>query len=172
MKDKRITLVEDSKVVSDESKLVVIFSKSFGNIAPNLRIDALTNTSSDNDAVTIRQVREKYQNHPSMKVIRKNIDITNNFFFEWINSECIIKDISNSNTSKAKQQGDIPTKTRTDNKDPFSYSISPNFNNAVNMGVFPNELKQADIKPIYKKESRNEKGNYRPVSISPNLPKS
>ena len=39
------------------------------------------------------------------------------------------------------------------------------------MGVFPDELKQADIKPIYKKESRNEKENYRPVSILPNLSK-
>ena len=36
------------------------------------------------------------------------------------------------------------------------------------MDVFPNELKQADIKPIYRKESRNEKESYRPVSILPN----
>ena len=58
-----------------------------------------------------------------------------------------------------------------DNKDLFSYFISANFNNVVNKGVFPNELKQADIRPIYKKESRNEKEDYRPVSILPNLPK-
>ena len=37
--------------------------------------------------------------------------------------------------------------------------------------VFPNELKQADIKPIYKKESKNEKENYRPISILPTLSK-
>ena len=41
----------------------------------------------------------------------------------------------------------------------------------MNKGVFPNELKQADIKPIYKKESRNEKENYRPITFSPNLSK-
>ena len=41
----------------------------------------------------------------------------------------------------------------------------------MNKGVFPNELKQADIKPNYKKESRNEKENYRPISILPNLSK-
>ena len=39
----------------------------------------------------------------------------------------------------------------------------------MNKGVFPDELKQADIKPIYKKESRNEKENYRPGSVLPNL---
>ena len=54
MKDERITLVENNKVVSDESELVEIFSKYFGNIVQNLGIDGLTNTSSDNDAVTIR----------------------------------------------------------------------------------------------------------------------
>ena len=41
----------------------------------------------------------------------------------------------------------------------------------MNKGVPPDELKQADIKPIYKKESRNEKENYRPVSVLPNLSK-
>ena len=41
----------------------------------------------------------------------------------------------------------------------------------MNKGVFPDELKHADVKPIYKKESRNEKENYRPVRILPNLSK-
>ena len=77
--------------------------------------------------------------------------------FDLINPECMSKIINNLDTSKATQQGNIPTKIRKDNKDLFSYFISANFNNAVNKGVFPNELKQADIKPIYKKESRNEK---------------
>ena len=52
--------------------------------------------------------------------------------------------INNLDTSKATQQGDIPTKIIKDNKDLFSYFISASFNNAVNKGVFPNELKQAD----------------------------
>ena len=56
----RITLVKNNKVVSDESKLVEIFSKYFGNIVKNLGSDDLTNISSDNDAVTIRKPIEKY----------------------------------------------------------------------------------------------------------------
>ena len=81
MKDEIITLVENNKVVSDESKLVGIFSKYFGNIVQNLEIDGLTNNSSYNDAVTIRHAIEKYQSHPSIKVIRENIVTTNNFSF-------------------------------------------------------------------------------------------
>ena len=37
--------------------------------------------------------------------------------------------------------------------------------------VFPDSLKQADIKPVYKSDSRNEKENYRHVSILPSLSK-
>ena len=103
MKDERITLVENNKVVSDESNLVEIFSKHFGNIVENLGVDGLTNTSSDNDAVTIKQAIEKYQNHPSIKVIRENIGATNNFSFDLINTECMSKIINNLDTSKAAQ---------------------------------------------------------------------
>ena len=90
MKDERITLVENNKVVSDDSKLVGIFSKYFGNIVQNLGIDGLTNISSDNDTVTTRKAIEKYQNHPRIKVIRENIDTTDNFSFDLINPKCII----------------------------------------------------------------------------------
>ena len=69
LKNERITLVENNKVVSGESKLAEVLSKYFGNIVQNLGIDGLTNISSDNDAVTIRKAIEKYQNHPSIKVI-------------------------------------------------------------------------------------------------------
>ena len=103
LKDERITLVENNKVDLDESKLVDIFSKYFGNIVQNLGIDGLTNISSDNEIGTIRKAIEKYQNHPSIKVIRENIDTTNNFSFDLINPECIRKIINNLDTSKATQ---------------------------------------------------------------------
>ena len=106
---------ENNKVVSDENKLVEIFSKYFENIVQNLGIDDLTNTSSDNDAVSIRKAIEKYQNHPSIEVIRENIDNTNNFSFDLIYSECISKIISDIDASKATQQGDILTKIIKDN---------------------------------------------------------
>ena len=84
MKDQRITLVENNKVVSDKSKLVGIFSKYFGNIVQNLGIDSLKNISSYTDVVTTTKATEKYQNHPSIKVTWENIDTTINFSSELI----------------------------------------------------------------------------------------
>ena len=131
----------------------------------------MTSIFSDNEAVTIRKTTEQYQNHPVINLIRENIGTTNIFSFDFINPEYISKIINNLDTSKATQQGNIPTKSIKDNKDLFPYFISASFNNVVNKGVFPDELKHADIKQIYKKESRNGKENYGPASILPNLQK-
>ena len=106
LKGERITLVENNKVVSDEIKLVEIFSNYFGNLVLNLGIDIVTNIIKK----TVRKAIEKYQNHPSIKVIRDTINTTNNFFFDFINPECISKIINNLDTSRATQQGNIPAK--------------------------------------------------------------
>ena len=167
MKGERITLVENNKVVLDESKLVEIFSNYFGNLVLNLEIDLVTNIRKK----TVRKAIEKYQNHPSINIIRDNIDTTNKFSFDLINPGCISKIINNLDTSRATQQGHIPAKFIKYNKELFSYVISPSLSNAVNKGVFLDKLKHADVKPIYNNESRNEKENYRPVSILQNLSK-
>ena len=75
-----ITLVEN-RFISDECELVEIFSRYLDNIMRNLGTNSLTNFSSYNNTVTIRKAVEKYQNYPSIKVIRENIDFTNNFSF-------------------------------------------------------------------------------------------
>ena len=167
LKGERITLVENNKVVSDESKLVEIFSNYFGNLVLNLEIDLVTNIRKK----TVRKAIEKYQNHPSINIIRDNIDTTNKFSFDLVNPECISKIINNLDTSRATQQGNIPAKVIKYNKELSSYVISPSLSNAVNKGIFLDKLKHADGKPIYNNESRNEKENYRPVSILPNLSK-
>ena len=86
-----------------------------------------------------------------------------------INHECIRSYLASSYL--VTEQGDIPAKVIKDDKDLFPYFVFASFKNAVNKGVFPDGLYHADIKPIYKKESRNEKENYRPISIFPNLSK-
>ena len=39
----------------------------------------------------------------------------------------------------------------------------------MDKGEFPNDLKNADIVPVYKKNNKCEKENYRPVSILSNI---
>ena len=53
----------------------------------------------------------------------------------------------------------------------FATYITEKFNSMIENSVFPDSLKQADIKLVYENHSRSEKENYRPVSILPNLSK-
>ena len=110
MKDERITSVENKRVVSDENKLLESFIKYCTNIFQDLGIDDVANISSDHDAATTWKPIDKYQNHPSIKVILENVDTTNNFSFDLINPACISKIINNLDTSKDANQGDIPAK--------------------------------------------------------------
>ena len=53
----------------------------------------------------------------------------------------------------------------------FSEFFFVNINNSINKSTFSEQLKRADVKPVFKKNSRNNKENYRPVSNLPNISK-
>ena len=54
------------------------------------------------------------------------------------------------------------TKFMKENYEIFATFITENVNNMIKNSIFPDSLKQEDIKQVYKKDSRNEKKNYRP----------
>ena len=70
--------------------------------------------------------------------------------------------------SKICQKGNIPIKITTDNRDLFSEFLTASFNDAQDKGVFPDQSKHVHVKSIRTKVSRNNKENYRPISILPN----
>ena len=57
------------------------------------------------------------------------------------------------------------------NSDILLNLIYKHFNYCIDKGKFSNDLKHADIVPVYKKNNKCEKENYRPVSILSNLSK-
>ena len=83
----------------------------------------------------------------------------------------IEKEILNLNLVKASQDSDIPTKIIKKNSDIFSDILLKEFNKSLEICKFPSSLKIANVSPVYKKGNRSDKGNYRPVSILPNLSK-
>ena len=47
----------------------------------------------------------------------------------------------------------------------FANFILKNFNKRIIDGKFPDQLKKADVSPVFKKGNYNDRTNYRPVSI-------
>ena len=66
---------------------------------------------------------------------------------------------------------DISTKILKQNVDFFSPFVLGYVYKSISSSTFPSILKLADIIPEYKRNSRNEKSNYRPIRVLPNLSK-
>ena len=73
--------------------------------------------------------------------------------------------------NKATRKGDIPAKILKSSINAYLSELTILINNCLKKGVFPDDLKLADITPIFKKEDSLNKENYRPVSILPHLSK-
>ena len=112
-------------------------------------------------------VINKYIKHPSILKIKQYFNFKNptEFSFVPVDKDVIAKEIKNLNTKKAAPQDDIPVKILKLNNDIFSQYLSQIFNESIEAANFPNESKDTDITPVYKKNNRHEKENYRPVSI-------
>ena len=93
------------------------------------------------------------------------------FSFLHVDKEEILKEILSLNSSKVIQDTDVPTKIPKDNADIFSDFFLLGFNNSITTSIFPSSVKQAIIRPVFKKGDKNSKENYRPVSILPNISK-
>ena len=72
---------------------------------------------------------------------------------------------------KTTQDSGIPVKVLKENADFFAEYLYIFFNEAIESSKFPSSLKQANITPVFKKGSRNQKENYRPVIILPTISK-
>ena len=68
-------------------------------------------------------------------------------------------------------KGNKPVKILKWNSAIIAPALPECYNQSIKNATFPNELKNADISPVYKKKDRHDKSNYRPVSILPLLSK-
>ena len=96
-------------------------------------------------------------------------DYSDYFSFKLGTIEDICEEILALDASKATQRDDIPSKVIKNNFDIFSKFFQANLNNTIETSSFPEQLKYADVKPVFKKDSRTDKKNYRPISILPNV---
>ena len=108
---------------------------------------------------------KNFENHSSIIAIKNNRNPNDQFSFKPVTKEMILKEISNLKPGKAVRSNDIPTKIIKDFKDLFATFIYNNYNKSLLDGTFPEDLKTAEVVPVYKKKKRTDKNNYRPVSI-------
>ena len=169
LRDERITLVEGDKVITEEKHVVKKFKDHFEKIVETLKIDRPKLSDSSDDPVL--NAIENFSHHASVLKIKEARDSTDCFSFKLVSIEDIYKEIRALDASKATQSDGIRTKIIKNNSDIFSKIFQANLNNAIETRTFPEQLKYANVKPVFKKDSRTDKKSYRPISILPNISK-
>ena len=169
------TGVFKEEVISDDGQLAYIFNNFFSNAVKSLNIDYFEHFSfdcifSESEDPVINAI-EKYSKHPSILKIKEHYPQTENFSFEPANIETVYKLIENLDVSKSSSVESVPARVLKDSIDVVSPKIVIDFNTAISTGVFPQQLKLADVIPLFKKNERQLKENYRPVSLLSSMSK-
>ncbi len=160
---RNIILKEEDTVVTSTSDLCEIFINFFSTAANSIgRPDEI----DMNDTNYFQNVIEKHGNHESVQAIKAHLGNTNVIFdFKPVNTMYVKKMLQKINTNKSTGYDDIPPKVVKLCNDELCVTLTELINNAFRCNVFPDDLKKAEISPIYKKKDDMAKDNYRPVSI-------
>ena len=164
-------LSKNGDLIFKNDKIANTFNDYFGSIVENMSLyrweDKPFSISKDSDI--IKNITQKYKNHPSIRSLKRNCKGISCFSFRLISVDEIIKVVKSLSDSKAVG-GDIPTKILKECKFPFDI-ITACINIAIKTVNFPDSLKTVNVTPVFKKEDPLDKSNYRPVSILPLLSK-
>ena len=169
LKDERTTLVEGNKVMTEQKDVVKKFKNLFEKILESLEIDCPKSSDLSHDPVL--NAIGTFSHHASVLKIKGARNSSDRFSFKLVSTEEIYKEILDLDALKAPQSGDMPNKIIKNNSDIFSKFFQANLNNAIETSTFPKQLKYADVKPVFKNDSRTGKKNCRPIGILPNLSK-
>ena len=170
-KTSRITLIEEERVIAQDNLSAKTFNEYFINIPiKNMPKNQEYESFDSSEENPVSSIIKKYQNHPSIKLIKtKNKSKT--FRFRETNTNEIKKFIEKLDPKKASQKSDMSTNILKKNAAFFAKYICDDINTLIRSSKFHNELKEADIVPVHKKKSKFSKENYRPISILPNISK-
>ena len=87
------------------------------------------------------------------------------FKFSMVDQETMLKTIKQLKNGKAPGPDRIPTTLVKDAAEFISQPLMMIFNASLKLGVFPDMSKLAKVSPIFKTGARNNKNNYRPMSV-------
>ena len=169
----KITLIEDGKILSNDEEIAECFNEYFTNITHSLDIDPLFKVVHEQqtiDQMVLRAI-DKYRDHPSIVVIKQHVTTNCAIFkFSHVNPTEVMRQIDLLDNNKSSS-GNIPTSFLKATREIICPYLTDCINSAIFDCKFPNELKEADLSPVFKNDDSTFKGNFRPISVLPAVSK-
>ena len=166
--DTNVILLENDTIVNDCSSVANILNDYFVHVADDIgQPDDIVETD------TFESIISEHQEHESVKNICNNTNsgYQNTFSFHEVSFETVQRKLKGINVKKATGHDQIPPKLIKLGADHLSAPLQYLINMTIRSSCFPTDLKAAEVTPIYKKEDRLNKSNYRPVSVLPCISK-
>ena len=158
--------------MQNDSKIAKQLNEFFKNAVSTLGITEnsfIINKEYENISDPLKCTIVKFESHPSISVIKDKITNGKNFKFEPVTLSDIELEIRILKAIKATTHKNIPPKILKSSSEATVNVLHRLFNETITRGVFPNNLKLADVTPVFKKVDPFDKKNYRPVSVLPNI---
>lgn len=166
--EEAVSLVDKGILEHDTEKICNIFNNYFINITSNLNIELW---KPDIACSSLVDIIKKYDSHPSILKIKESHCDGSQFQFIHIHPWDTYQVIMSMNKKKSVS-GCIPTHILQSVVRECCVPLTDCFNNCLNDGSFPNELKLAEVIPVFKTGGDPcDKTDYRPISILPSLSK-
>ena len=153
-KTQKIILVENKEIIKENKEIAEIFNNYFVNIVKDLNIpeinhSKLSENSSNIDTEPIDIIIQNFSDHLSILKIKENINQIEIFSFKLINEMDIETEIKALNSKKAPGVDGIPVNILKETIDILKYPLAQLFNVSIENQIFPNDLKYANVIPIF-----------------------
>ena len=107
-----------------------------------------------------------FHDHPSVKAIRKANENTS-FQFRLMTVGEVTKELTNLNIKKTSGWDMLPSKVLKLSSETLAPSITKLYNNCIEQSMWPTKWKKGEWIPVFKRDNRQERTNYRPITVLP-----
>ena len=134
LKNEKIFLVEDDKVITAEKDLAKVFKDYSENIVESIHIERPCKVDFDREPVA--NAIKTFSQHPSTLNIKENTNSSACLSFRLVGKEDLLYQTNSLDPIKATQKSDIPTNI-IKNHDIFSEFLFENFDSIILTSLFP-----------------------------------
>ena len=160
-KDNNIILQVDDQIVSDPNVVCDTLNEYFVTMADDIAEDQLFTHSSE---LSDHKSMETIQNIVKDKV-DVNVSSPSQFKFKCVTYDYVAKRLKGVKCNKSTGFDNVPPKAVKICSAGLSGSMAFIINNSFENNTFPNDMKKAEITPVFKKKCPLQKENYRPINI-------
>ena len=166
----KITLIKDGVIISADDDVANTMNDFFEQAVSSLSIkDPVEHLVLEpcNSGDPIDEIIHKYSQHPSIKLIKDNVHVTEKFCFNNTSLEEVENEIKGLNSKKSNPSNTVTSKNLQNYIDICSKTLYDIISRGIDTGYFDDGMKLADLTPVHKKDVTTDEKNYRNISGLP-----